>query len=138
MLCMKMCRFTSYVLIIFIRYTSQVGTRSVSESPAGSSPLGSSGFDGDASTSGFRRTLTGIKLQESQEKEAESCNPAPFSDLYAQIDADLHFWKTTGITQSLMDQSIAALGSMMTRKGVAISFEAGVAYIIRWDGMESF
>ncbi|MEW5314057.1 MAG: hypothetical protein WDW38_005581 [Sanguina aurantia] len=29
-----------------------------------------------------------------------------------------------------MDQSIAALGSMMTRKGVAISFETGVAYII--------
>lgn len=79
-----------------------------------------------------RSTLHAPNLQESQAREAASCDPAAFSDLYQTIDADLSHWQESGITQLLMDQSLAALSGMMCHRGIAIMFEAGVAYIIRW------
>lgn len=85
--------------------------------------------------SSFRSTLHESSLQQSQRTEAESCNLAAFSDLYHAIDVDLSHWKKAGITQLLMDQSIEALGSMMSHKGIAIMFESGVAYIIRWGDL---
>lgn len=74
-------------------------------------------------------------LQQSQRTEAMSCDLAAFSDLYHAIDVDLSHWNKAGITQLLMDQSIEALGSMMSHKGIAIMFESGVAYIIRWGDL---
>lgn len=91
----------------------------------------STGGTSSARTTG-RSILHARNLQESQTREAASCDPAAFSDLYRTIDADLSHWQESGITQLLMDQSLAALSGMMCHRGIAIMFEAGVAYIIRW------
>lgn len=95
---------------------------------------------GGTSTSSAHRVLPEVTLlHDSQAREAASCDSAAFSDLYQTITADLSHWKESGITQLLMDQSLAALGSIMAYKGIAIMFEAGVAYIIRratWHCLE--